>query len=51
MPNNISVYTGEKRKCALCGNEHLEPLKMYDSERYSCQLYFAGRWARLYACR
>lgn len=51
MPNDIYLYTGEKRKCALCGNEHLETLKTYDSDGYSCHPYFAGRWAKLYACR
>lgn len=47
----VTIYTGAERKCALCGNEHLEPLKLYDSDRYPCQPYFAGYMAKLYACR
>ena len=51
MPNNISVYTGEKRKCALCGNEHLEKLEIHDPDGYPCRYFFADFLAELYACR
>lgn len=48
---SMLVENGTKRKCMLCGNEHLERLNSCDSDFYDCNFYYVNDLTNLYACR